>query len=108
MRNEIFSSLLGQSLGFYGQMDVGHLISRCSNDTAAIESSVSDVIADLTRCPIEILACATAIIITSIQNDNYILPIILFIGMPMVVLPVMMLSKHIKKAYKASLQKLLK
>ena len=76
MRNEIFSSLLGQSLGFYGQMDVGHLISRCSNDTAALESSVSDVIADLTRCPIEILACATAIIITSIQNDNYILPII--------------------------------
>ena len=106
MRNEIFSSLLGQSLGFYGQMDVGHLISRCSNDTAAIESSVSDVIADLTRCPIEILACATAIIITSIQNDNYILPIILFIGMPMVVLPVMMLSKHIKKAYKASFAKI--
>ena len=106
MRNEIFSSLLGQSLGFYGQMDVGHLISRCSNDTAAIESSVSDVIADLTRCPIEILACATAIIITSIQNDNYILPIILFIGMPMVFLPVMMLSKHIKKAYKASFAKI--
>lgn len=106
MRNEIFTSLLGQSLSFYSQMDVGHLISRCSNDTAAIESSVSDVIADLTRCPIEILACAVAIVITSVQNDSYVLPIILFVGMPMVVLPVMLLSKHIKKAYKASFAKI--
>lgn len=106
MRNEIFTSLLGQSLGFYGQMDVGHLISRCSNDTAAIESSVSDVIADLTRCPIEILACATAIVITSIQNDNYTLPIVLFFVMAIVVMPVVILSRHIKKAYRASFAKI--
>ncbi|MEA4862178.1 MAG: ABC transporter ATP-binding protein [Victivallaceae bacterium] len=106
MRNEIFESLLKQSLSFYGQMDVGHLISRCSNDTAAIESSISNVIADLTRCPIEILACATAIVIASVNSGNYMLPLVLFVGMPLVVLPVIILSKHIRKAYKSSFAKI--
>lgn len=106
MRNEVFQSLMGQSLSFYGQMDVGHLISRCSNDTAAIESSIANVIADLTRCPIEILACASAIVIASVHSGNYMLPIILFIGMPLVVLPVMLLSRHIRKAYKSSFAKI--
>ncbi len=106
LRNEVFEKLLNQSLGFYGQMDVGHLISRCSNDTAAIESSISNVIADLTRCPVEILACAAAIVIASVQNNNFALPLLLFIGMPLVVLPVILLSRHIRKAYKASFAKI--
>ncbi len=106
MRNRIFDTLLRQSLSFYGQMDVGHLISRCSNDTQAIENSISNVIADLTRCPVEILACVAAIVIASVQNNNYVLPLILFVGMPLVVLPVLLLSRHIRKAYKSSFAKI--
>ena len=68
LRSEIFSKLLNQSLRFYGKTDVGQLISRCTNDTAAIESSVANVIADATRCPIEILACAAAIVYASVQS----------------------------------------
>ncbi len=106
MRNEIFKNLLGQSLKFYGKMDVGHLISRCTNDTAAIESSVSNVIADATRCPLEILACAAAIIIASVQYQNYGLLIILFVGMPLCVLPVIILGRMIRKIYKGSFAKI--
>ncbi len=61
LRNEAFDKLLGQSLKYYGKMDVGHLISRCTSDTSAIETSVANVIADATRCPIEILSCIAAI-----------------------------------------------
>ena len=106
LRNEIFDKLLHQSLGFYGSVDVGHLISRCSNDTAAIETSVSNVIADLTRCPIEILACAIAIIYASINTGHWALLVVLFVGMPAVVLPVMILSRHVRKAYKAAFAKI--
>lgn len=62
MRNDIYSSLIRQSLSFYGRQDIGHLISRCTNDTQAIEQSVSNAIAELTQCPIEVIACAVAII----------------------------------------------
>jgi subfamily B ATP-binding cassette protein MsbA len=106
MRNEIYTKLLDQSLKFYGNQDVGHLISRCSNDTAAIEHSVSNTVADATRCPIEILACATAIIMMSYQYGNFKLILLLFIGMPLCILPIIIISRKIRKIYKKSLSKI--
>ena len=31
LREEIFKKLINQSMRFFGNMDVGHLISRCTN-----------------------------------------------------------------------------
>ncbi len=106
MRNEIYSKLLDQSLKFYGSQDIGHLISRCSNDTAAIEHSVSNTVADATRCPIEIVACATAIIMMSYQYGNFKLILLIFIGMPLCILPIIIISRKIRKIYKKSLAKI--
>jgi subfamily B ATP-binding cassette protein MsbA len=100
LRNEIFSKLMGQSLKYYGNMDVGQLISRCTNDTAAIESAIAYTIADATRCPMEIIACAGFIIYTSVINQNFVLPLILFIGLPAAVLPIIMLGRKIRKSYR--------
>ena len=102
LRSEIFNKLLNQSLRFYGKTDVGQLISRCTNDTAAIESSVANVIADATRCPIEILACAAAIVYASVQSGRWSLPVILFIATPLCILPVAILGRKIRKAYQKS------
>lgn len=99
-RNEIFHSLLGQSLQFYSTIDVGQLISRCTNDTAAIESAVANTIADATRCPLEVLACASAVIYFSFQTGDYTLPLILFLGLPAAILPLIILGKRIRKIYK--------
>ena len=100
LRNEVFGSLLGQSLSFYGDIDVGHLISRCTNDTSAIESAVANTIADATRCPLEILACGAAIVYFSTQSGDYSLPIILFIGLPAAILPLIILGRRIRKVYR--------
>ena len=106
MRNEIYGNLINQSLKFYGNQDIGHLISRCTNDTAAIESSVSNTVADATRCPIEIIACASAIIIASYQYNNFGLLILLFVGMPLCILPLTILARRIRKIYKRSFAKI--
>ncbi len=106
LRNEAFNKLLGQSLKYYGKMDVGHLISRCTNDTSTIETSVANVIADATRCPIEILSCVAAIFVLSIQNvqsSNSVLIVILLVGIPMIALPVAILGRKIRHIYKSSL-----
>ena len=102
LRNEVFQKLTGQSLQFYGKIDVGQLISRCTNDTAAIESAVANTIADATRCPLEILACASAIIYFSVQSGNFALPIILFLGLPLAVLPLIIIGRRIRKIYRKS------
>jgi len=102
LRNEIFKKLTGQSLNFYGKIDVGQLISRCTNDTAAIESAVANTIADATRCPLEILACASAIIYFSVKSNNFALPVILFLGLPLAVLPLIIIGRKIRKIYRKS------
>ena len=106
LRNDVFDKLLQQSLKFYGKSDVGNLISRCTNDTAAIESAVANSIADATRCPIEIVACVSVILIASWKYQNFTLLAILFLGLPICVLPVILLGRSIRKTYKSAFRKI--
>ena len=106
LRDKAFEKLVGQSMKFYGKTDVGQLISRCSNDTGAIESSVSFVIEDATRCPIELLACIGFVVYTSLENENMIFPLILLIALPVSVLPIIIIGRRIRKIYRKSFSKI--
>ena len=102
MRNAIFRKLVNQSLRFYGDMDVGNLISRCTNDTSALEYSVSHSIEDLTNAPLQVLGCLAAIIVACRQFDSYALVILLVFGLGLVIIPIQILSRFIRKYYKRS------
>jgi subfamily B ATP-binding cassette protein MsbA len=62
IRNGVFENLQRQSLVYHGRCDIGNVISRCTNDMVMVERAVWMTIADLTRCPIEILACFSFVI----------------------------------------------
>ena len=81
MRSAIFRKLANQSLRFYGDMDVGHLISRCTNDTSALEYSVSHSIEDLTNAPLQVLGCLGALIVACRQSDSLAMVITLTAGL---------------------------
>ena len=101
MRSAIFKKLSEQSLRFYSNMDIGHLISRCTNDTAALENSVSHSIEELTNAPLQILGCLAAIIVACRQyNNNYTLIVTLLLGMVLVIVPIQLLGRAIRKYYK--------
>ncbi len=106
MRDEVFTSLTHQSLAFYGANDVGKLISRCTTDTAAIENAVADSIADATRCPVEIAACVTAMVVISLEYNNYVLLAVLLVGLPALILPILLVSRRIRKVYRNSFHKI--
>jgi len=106
MREEIFSCLTNQSLAFYGANDVGKLISRCTTDTSSVENAVADSIADATRCPVEIAACITAMIMISLQYGNYTSLIILLAGLPLLLLPLVIISRRIRNIYRNSFKKI--
>ena len=99
LRDLAFERLVQQSMKFYGKIDVGQLISRCTNDTGAIESSISFTIEDATRCPIELLACISFVIYASIQNESLIIPLLLLFGLPLSVLPIVIIGRRIRKIY---------
>lgn len=102
MRQEIFGHLLNQSLSFYGKNDVGHLISRCTNDTSSLETCISHVVEDLTSAPIQIFTCAVAIVVACHEYNSYTLAFVLLIGTPIMVLPLHFMARRIKKVYKKS------
>jgi ATP-binding cassette, subfamily B, bacterial MsbA len=99
LRNEVFDKLLGQSMKFYSKIDIGQLISRCTNDTAAIESSIATTVADATRCPIEIAACVVAIVLIGRESNDFSLLLILGIGLPVCIVPIAILGRKIRKVY---------
>ena len=103
MRNLLYERLLSQSMKFFGNQDVGHLISRCTNDTAMIENSISDVIADITRCPLEILACLTAMIMASVRQNMFLMLIVIVVGMPLFMVPVVWLGRRIRRIFRSAL-----
>ena len=100
MRNAIFRRLSEQSLRFYGDMDVGHLISRCTNDTSALENAVSHSIEDLTHAPLQILGCVAAVIVACRQYNSFILVFLLIGGMVAIIVPIQLLGRAIRKYYK--------
>ena len=102
LREEIFCKLTNQSLGYYGSVDTGRLISRCNNDTAALEYSVSNFVEDLTNAPLQILGCIAAIIVACRDYDNYMLIVILGTVFPLVLIPINILGSRIRKRYKKS------
>ena len=102
LREKAFTKIMGQSMRFYGNVNIGQLISRTTNDTNAMESAVSNSIADMTKCPMEILVCGTAIILASMQHENILLPIILFLGLPLCILPVSIIGRKIRKIHRKS------
>ncbi len=106
LRYEAFRHLMSQSMRFFGKVDIGQMISRTTNDTAAMEAAVANSIADATRCPLEILACVLAILLASFKYNNWLLPVILFIGLPFCMLPVIVISRRIRKIYRKSFQQI--
>lgn len=106
LRERAFTKILDQSLRFYGRVDVGELISRTTNDTNAMEGAVSSSIADLSKCPLELLACIASAVIACMQYENKELLLILALGVPLCIIPVSILGRKIRKIHRKAMSKI--
>ena len=104
MRSRLFENLQNQSLKFFGQCDIGNLISRCTNDTNIIESAVSKTVADLTRAPVEILVALLFVVWSSVNNDMLAVLAVLLIVVPLIILPLVILGRRIKRYTRKALE----
>jgi len=104
IRDEVFANLQHQSLTFHGKCDIGSLISRCTNDIVLIEKAVSQTIADLTRCPVEVAACFGFVIWKSIDAGLTSLLPGLLILVVLVILPIVILGRLVKNITRKALK----
>lgn len=105
LRDKLFDSLQRQSLKFFGQCDIGHLISRCVNDAASVENVVAVTIADAARAPFEILAAILVAVLYAIHNDLGRMLLIAGVLLPLCVVPVIVLGTHVKRWTRRSLER---
>ena len=105
IRNELFVGLQHQSLAFFGRSDVGELISRCTNDTATIESTISHTVSDVTRAPLEIGAAASFILYYAFENDLLGMVLFLLIVFPACVIPIIVMGRFIRRHTRHALRR---
>ena len=105
IRCDIFRHVQAQSMQFHGRIDVGQLMSRCTSDPHQVQQIIQHVLQELAQAPFEIAVSVGFIIYSAIQN--HMLPTlgVIVFGFPMFMIPVVFLSKRIRKWSKKALQR---
>ncbi|NMA45442.1 MAG: ABC transporter ATP-binding protein [Lentisphaerae bacterium] len=97
IRQALFDTLQKQSLAFFSKNDVGQLISRCTNDTASIESAFANSIAELCTAPVLVLVAFQFILQKAIAINLLQPTFFLLLAMPLCIIPVLMISRYVRK-----------
>ncbi len=105
LRDDLFDNMQRQSLVFFGRSDVGGLISRCTNETAVVETVVASTISDMARAPVEILAALAFVVYFSIQKDILGLVLATLLVFPLCIVPIVVLGRRVRHYMRQALDK---
>ena len=101
LRNDLYSSIINQNVSFFDKYHSGTLISRITNDVYIIQNAVTSKIGDLVKESMFLI-----LIILAIFYIDYRLSILLMVILPLIVVPVILISKAIRKATTLSQKKM--
>ena len=105
IRCDILRHVQDQSMQFHGRIDVGQLMSRCTSDPHQVQLVIQHVLQELAQAPFEI-AVSVGFIVWSAAKNNMLPTLgIIVVGFPMFMVPVVFLSKRIRKWSKKALER---
>ena len=90
---------------FHGRIDVGQLMSRASSDPRLVQHIIQQVLQEVAEAPFEIVVAVGFIIWTAVQNNMLPTLVLLVVGFPLFMCPVVLLSKRIRKWAKKALER---
>ncbi|MCB1086814.1 MAG: ABC transporter ATP-binding protein [Verrucomicrobiae bacterium] len=93
VRDEAFSSLMGQSLRFYNKAKQGELMQTVFNQTRIVASLGTDIVSSMVKHPVSIL-----VILGTLLTIDPIYTIGALVVFPLCILPVMHISRKVRKA----------
>ena len=105
LRIDILKKIQEQSVEFHGRIDVGQLMTRATSDPMMVQAVIQSMLAELARAPFEILVSVGFIIWFAITNHMLPTLVLIGIGMPAFMLPIVALGKVIRKWSLRSLQR---
>lgn len=92
LRQQYFEHIQSLPLSFYQEQNLGSLSSRAVGDAGQIASSLNSCLTNYLQTPFTIISTLTACFYLSWQ-----LSMIIFLGLPLVVMPVIFLTKRVKR-----------
>ena len=105
IRCEMLHHVLAQSMQFYGRVDVGQLMSRCTSDPQQVQLIIQHVLQEIAQAPFEIAVSIGFIVWTAATNGMLSTLVVLIAGFPLFMAPVVLLSKVIRKWSRKALER---
>ena len=105
IRCEMLHHVLSQSMQFHGRIDVGQLMSRCAGDPQQVQMIIQTVLQEIAQAPFEIAVSIGFIVWTAAANGLLSTLVLLVAGFPLFMLPVVLLSKVIRKWSRKALER---
>jgi subfamily B ATP-binding cassette protein MsbA len=105
LRVDMLRHIQRQSMQFHGRIDVGQLMTRATGDPAMVQILIQTMLMELAQAPFEILISVGFIIWFAITNQMPPTLAIIVVGFPLFMVPVVMLSKAIRKWSRKSLER---
>ena len=92
LRQQYFEHIQSLPLSFYQEQNLGSLSSRAVGDAGQISSSLNSCLTNYLQTPFTIVSTLAACFYLSWQ-----LSMIIFLGLPLIIMPVIYLTKQVKK-----------
>lgn len=97
IRQHLFRHILGLSMAFYTKSSTGDLMSRINNDTGTIQRAVVNLVADMVKQPLTLIAALSALIIL-----NPTLSLLALVFFPLCLLPIIIYGRKVRVDSRAS------
>ncbi len=96
IQSRLYRKLQELPLGFYGKMRIGDLMSRVMGDTAAVQTVVTNNVADLVKQPVQFVGAIAALIYISIQKKEAVFILFALAVVPLCMIPIRYFGKRMK------------
>lgn len=93
IRTQLFSHLMGQSLGFFNRSKSGKLISRVLNDTRVAQNALTSIAGDIVSQPVAVIS--GVVVLVSMDWKFALTTLVLF---PICIIPVVVFGKKVRQA----------
>jgi subfamily B ATP-binding cassette protein MsbA len=105
MRCEMLRHVQNQSLQFFGRVDMGQLMTRIVSDPGKLSRIMTVILPELAIAPFSILISVGFIVHFAVVNNMVETLLLLVVGVPAFILPIVALGKAIRRWAKKSLER---
>ncbi|WOO40020.1 ABC transporter ATP-binding protein [Rubellicoccus peritrichatus] len=97
LRQDLFEKMQALPLAYFEKNKTGDLLTKVNNDANAIQTMIIEVAGESIRQPATMIAAIGTLIYMSITNGEFFYLLLFLLTVPILVIPVKLIGRHLKK-----------